>query len=92
MKEIRKAFHDIANHLNSITIKAGTAVEILKLQDIDKMSEKEAKDEFKKTLEILESAVSAASTAGKTMNELRKKIYGLLKIDKNKSNDQEKNP
>lgn len=84
MKEIRLAFHEVTNLLNNITIQVGTTKEIAKLKDIDTMSEKELKEEFKKALELLSLVENFALEAGKTTNELRKKVYGLLKIDTSK--------
>ena len=87
MKEIRRAFHDIFNHLNCISVKSGIAREMSKLKNIDSMDGEEIKAELKETLEILSLVEKAAVDAGKAVSGLKKKVYELLKIDTNKPLD-----
>lgn len=81
MDEIREGFHTLANHLNNISINAGIIVETIKMEDIDGMLEKEAKEEFKKALKALSQAVDSALQAGEIASTLKKRIYRELKID-----------
>lgn len=75
MEEIREDFHELANKLNNISISAGTIVEMARLKNFDSMSKEEIKEELKKTLDALSSAVDSALKAGEIIPGLKKKIY-----------------
>jgi len=81
MNEIREGFHDALNKLNAISVKAGVITELAKLNNLDTLSEPEAKKELKKALETFSLVQDYAQEAAELIANLKKKIYKLLKID-----------
>ena len=84
MKEIRKSFHGILNYLNKISVTAGAMIDESKMKDSFCKDEKEM---HKKAIETLSFVEQTALEAGEAMKDLKKKVYGLLKIDTSKPLD-----
>jgi len=85
MKELRTIFHDVVNDLNAICVVAGTAAEMAKLDNYEKITDaNELKKHLQEAVQALEKSEEAAVLAAEKISALKKIVYKLLEIDTSK--------